>query len=480
MKSSTIIGRREEIRRLQKCYSSSEAQLVIVYGRRRVGKTFLVSELFRDRFALRLTGAYNQPKHVQIGYVADELRRASHSEFCTPETWKDTFMLLRQFIESRPADQRQLVFIDEIPWMDTPKSGFLPAFEYFWNSWGAQQRNLMIIVCGSATAWMSAKLADNPGGLFNRHATRIYLRPFTLSETEEYLHSRHIEWSRYDIAECYMAMGGIPYYLSQIDSELSYSANMDYLFFRPKVGLWDEFGHLYRTLFRNSELYIKVVEVLSAKKMGMTRAEIASATGLSSNGDLTRMLQNLVDSDFVIEYRYYGNKRKNVMYQLSDNYTLFYYRFVKNHHGHDQHFWTNTLDLPARKAWAGNAFELVCKAHIQQIKRKMGIAGVLSDVSVWFSNATDDSRGAQIDLVIDRRDRIINLCEIKFSINQFVISGDYEMQLRNKIEAFRQATHTTKALHLTMVTTYGVKRNAHSGIVQSEVCLDDLFVPADD
>ena len=478
MNTSNIIGRKEEIRKLQKCYDSNRAQLVIVYGRRRVGKTYLVSELFKGCFALRLTGAYNQSKEVQLEHFADDLRHVYKSDLVTPASWKEAFGMLRSFIESRPMEERQLIFIDEIPWMDSPKSDFLPSFEYFWNSFGAQQSNLMMIVCGSATAWMTENFADNPGGLFNRHAMRLYLRPFTLSETEEYLKSRHIEWSRYDIVECYMTMGGIPFYLSQLDEDLTYSANIDNLFFRQKGALWDEFQHLYRTLFRNSDLYVRVVEALSNKKLGMTRSEISAATRLPNNGDLTRVLQNLVDSDFIRQYHFFGNKRKNMVYQLCDNYTLFYYRFIKENYGREERFWTNTLDSPARKAWAGNAFELVCKSHIQQIKRKLGILGVLSQDSVWFTDAEGGAgRGAQIDMVIDRRDRVINLCEIKFSINPYTIDRDYEMQLRNKIEAFRSATKTRSALHLTMITTYGIQRNTHSGIMQSEVMMDDLFVP---
>ena len=478
MKTANIIGRKPELRKLQQCYDSNQAQLVIVYGRRRVGKTFLIQEAFRDEFALRLTGAYNQPRKVQIANVVAELRRVYKADFPTPSTWTKTFALLRSFIESRPTDQRQVVFIDEIPWLDTPRSGFLPAFEYFWNSWGAQQSNLMLIACGSATAWMTQKFADNPGGLFNRHAIRLYLRPFTLAETEEYLQAQGINWSRYDVAECYMTVGGIPFYLSQLDNSLSYSANIDELLFRRKGGLWDEFKHLYSTLFRNSDSYLAVVEALAKKKAGLTRSEICAATKLANNGDLTIILQNLIDSDFVNSYFYFGKKSKDTLYQLCDNYTLFYYQFVRDHYGRDEHFWSHSLDSPARRTWAGYAFEMLCRQHIHQIKRKLSILGVLSEESVWYSKVTEpEARGAQIDIVIDRRDRVINLCEAKFSINQFCISKDYEMELRNKIDTFRRETGTTKALHLTMITTYGLKQNAHSSLVQSQVTLDDLFAP---
>ena len=475
METTKIIGRKEEIRKLESCYASDEAKLVIVYGRRRVGKTYLISQTFKDRFTLRLTGAYNQPKMSQLENFADELRRVWKSDLDTPESWKSAFSLLRAYIESIDSGKRVLIFIDEIPWFDTHKSGFLPAFEYFWNSWGATRDNLMLIACGSATAWMTENFADNPGGLFNRHAMRIYLRPFTLHETEEYLQHAGFDWGRYDIAECYMVMGGIPFYLSQLDPYLTYTANIDALFFNDKTGLWDEFTHLYRTLFRNSENYVKVVEVLASKKSGMTRSEIAEAAKLCNNGDLSRILKNLCDSDFVTTYNFFGKLKKDVIYQLCDNFTLFYYHFIKDYHGRDRQYWTHTIDNPARKAWAGNAFELLCKSHIAEIKKALGISGILSEESIWFSKGDSNSRGAQIDLLIDRRDRVINVCEIKFSINPYIIDKEYELQLRNKLGVFRSCTNTTKALQLTMITTFGVKKNVHSGIVQSQVSLDDLF-----
>jgi AAA+ ATPase superfamily predicted ATPase len=478
MKSKKIIGRNKECERLDRCMQADSAQLVIVYGRRRVGKTFLVNEYFNNKFGFKLTGAYNQPKEIQLRNFMSELARKSKKEWAVPKDWIQAFEFLRQHIEERSTSEKYVVFFDEMPWMDTRKSGFLPAFEWFWNDWASTRDNLVFVVCGSATAWMVENIANNKGGLFNRQTCRIYLEPFTLCEVEKYLEYKNISWSRYDIAECYMIMGGIPYYLGLLDNTLTYSQNIDNLFFKNKSELWDEFDHLYSTLFSNSDNYIKVVQALSGKKSGLTRNEIAQNTKMPQNGALTKILNNLSDSGFVRQSLFYGKKKKETLYQLADYYTWFYFRFVKDNYGKDEHFWSNTLDNPARRAWAGLTFEQLCKDHVSQIKQKLGISGVLSEESIWFAQADEalGNKGAQIDMIIDRRDRVINLCEMKFSIAEYIIDKTYDAVLRNKVEMFRRNTGTKKAIQVTMVTTYGVKRNKYSSIAQSQVVLDDLFV----
>ena len=272
-------------------------------------------------------------------------------------------------------------------------------------------------------------------------------------------------------------MGGIPYYLSLIDPEITFNANIDNMFFRKRAELWDEFDHLYQTLFSNSEQYIKIVEQLSKKRMGLTRNEIAKLTKISVNGSLSKMLNDLTCSGFVRKYAFYGRKTKEVLYQLSDYYTMFYFRFIKDGFGKDEHFWSNTLDNPARRAWAGLTFEQLCKDHIVPIKKKLGISGVLSEESSWFSASTDEGNGpgAQIDLLIDRRDQVINICEVKFSLNEYQIDKDYDQKLRNKVAVFRQETNCKKTIQLSMITTFGIQKNKYSSIVTNEVLLDDLF-----
>ena len=474
---TVMVGRAEECRKLERCVDRQQAQLVTVYGRRRVGKTFLINEFFDKRFDFKLTGEYKASKESQLENFILEWNRRTKSNHAIPDSWKEAFSLLREYLSSLPTTEKHIVFFDEMPWMDTPNSGFLPSFEYFWNDYGSACDHLIFIICGSSTSWMMDHIERNKGGLFNRRTCKILLEPFSLLETELYLKSLGIEWARYDIAEMYMITGGIPYYLSFLTPDLSLSENIDNLFFQKGAELRDEFDHLFRTLFENSELYIRIVETLSKKKSGMGRAELAEKAGIPVNGCLTKKLSNLVDAGFVRASSFYNQKKRDIQYQLSDYYTLFYFRFVKDHYGQDEHYWSNAVDLPSRRVWAGLTFEQLCRDHSAQIKQQLGIAGVLSEESVWFSRCNEEgsSRGAQIDLVIDRRDHTTTLCEMKYSVNVFEIDKDYEIILRNKIDAFRRETGTKKSLQLALITTFGVKKNKYSNIVARQVVLDDLF-----
>lgn len=470
-----IIGREAEIRRLDRVLSENVAQLVAVYGRRRVGKTFLINEYFEGKFDFKFTGSFDQSKQEQLKNFSRELGKARGMAYEVPKDWSEAFFLLRDYLSEGMRGGKQIVFFDEMPWMDNQKSGFLSAFEYFWNSWGSAQNHLVFIVCGSATAWMTEKLDKNLGGLFNRMTCRLFLEPFNLHETEKYLESRNIFWSRYDIVQCYMIMGGIPYYLRLLDREISLNENIDNLFFRKRAALWDEFDHLYRTLFSNSEQYIKIAEALSRKRRGLSREEIVKATGLPANGVLTKMLANLENSGFIRVNSTYGYPKKRKTYQLCDYYSMFYFRFLKDRSGKDDRMWSHSVDHPSRTAWAGLTFEQVCKDHLREIKSRLGFASVMTEVSTWQMKGDEEADGAQIDLVMERRDRVINICEIKFSSGPFVIDKSYDMKLRHKMAAFREATGTTKTLQLTMITTFGVKRNRYSNLVTNEVSMDDLF-----
>ncbi len=471
-----IFGRAGEIKRLDRCMGESEAQLVLVYGRRRVGKTYLINEYFDNRFDFKFTGTYDQPREVQLENFSRELNRQSGSERDVPSDWTEAFYLLRDYLETRTQSGKCVVFFDEMPWMDTFKSGFLAAFEYFWNSWGSARKNLVFIVCGSSTSWMIDKIEKNKGGLFNRQTCRLYLEQFDLSSTEEYLQSRGIMWSRYDIVCCYMILGGIPFYLRLLDPERTLAENIDNLFFRKRAELWDEFDNLYRTLFGNSDQYIKIVECLSSKKNGMSRGEISEKTKLPPNGQLTKMLTYLERSGFVRIHNTYGRSKRDRIYQLSDYYTIFYYKYIKDNYGKDEHFWMNTSDSSARKAWEGYSYENICWDHIDQIKAGLGISGILSELSTWSKRGDDFSKGAEIDMIINRKDRVISLCEIKFYDNRFEISKDYDQDLRNKLEVFREATKTTRTLQIVIITTYGLTKGKYNGIITRDINMDHLFL----
>jgi len=476
-KNNSIIGRNEECERLSRCLRSNSAQLVVVYGRRRVGKTYLINEFFENTFAFKLTGVYGQKRKEQLQNFTAELNRRSEKKYTIPKDWIEAFNYLREYMDGLDANNKQVVFLDELPWLDGKKSGFLSAFEYFWNDYASTKHNFIFVLCGSATSWMDEKITKNKGGLFNRQTCRLYLEPFSLHEVEEFLTSKEIYWSIYEIAECYMIMGGIPYYLNLLDSEESLHQNIDRLFFKKKGELWDEFEHLYNTLFTNSEYYVAVVEALSEKKGGLTRGEICDRVGISKGGDISKILKNLSLSGFVVVCDFYGRKKKESLYQLSDYFTLFYFKYIRGHYGKDEHFWSNSVDNASRKAWEGLTFERICKDHIKQIKSKLGISGVLSEEASWFVKSDDEKciTGAQIDLLIDRRDHVVSLCEMKYSLSEFDIDKAYDANLRNKISTFTKVTSCKKTIQLVMITTFGVKRNKYSGLVGTQVLLDDLF-----
>lgn len=473
-----IIGRIREISELMECVDSEKPEFVAVYGRRRVGKTFLVKQLLGKEFCFYMTGIYKSGKTELLTYFKAQLEEYSGESRPRPKNWFDAFSQLRQYLKTIFSEREKcVIFIDELPWFDTPKSDFLRALDLFWNGWASDQDRIKLIVCGSATTWMTGKLLGDKGGLHNRVTRKIYLAPFTLGETAEFLESKGVIWTRHQVAECYMALGGTPYYLDLIDKSLGLPQNIDHLFFEKGAELAKEYDILFRSLFKEASLYRRVVELLARQSRGMSRGELISALKLSSGGKMTEVLDNLINCDFLRKYSNFGSKSKDAIFQLTDMYTLFYLKFVKDRVGDDASFWSNGIDSPAHRAWSGYAFEQLCLHHIDRIKEKLGISGVASNVYSWSHKANKEEKieGAQIDLVIDRRDQIINLCEMKFSLSPFEISEKYFERLVARRELFRSSTGTSKALHLTFVTSDGLKPNAQSRMIQSQVSLEDLF-----
>ncbi len=470
-----IVARNKEIELLERKYSSGKSEFIIVYGRRRIGKTFLVNNVFSDRFAFTYVGARKQKPEKQLQRFAAQLKLYSDSAYApTLNNWDEAFDELRTLIERRPLEERKVIFIDEMPWIDTPRSSFVEALEYFWNAWAAQRNDILFIACGSATSWMVNKLVKNKGGLHNRITEQIYLRPFRLGECEEYLHENGCVWDRYSILQCYMAMGGVPYYLSLLNPEQSLAQNIDRLYFAKNAPMREEFEELYNALFSQADKYISVVSALSARREGLLRSEIIDATKLYGGG-LSKILENLERCDFIETYARYKSSVRNTLYRISDPYTLFYYKFLHNKNTKDEHWWTNNLHTHSVESWQGFSFETICMTHLEQIKQKLGISGIATTTSSWRKLGDDEGKGTQIDLVIDRADRVINLCEMKFSDQPYTISKDYEERLRNRMAIFKEDTKTRKSLVTTMVTTYGILKGIHSGIVQNEVLMDDLF-----
>ena len=469
-----LVGRNSELSRLKSIMDSNEAEFVVVYGRRRVGKTFLVNSFFNDSYAFKLTGLAEKNKSEQLTNFAASLRRYGKKKYTKPRTWFEAFEMLRDLLENSETDGKRVIFIDELPWIDTKNSNLLSALEHFWNDWAVTQNDIVLIVCGSATSWITRKILKNHGGLHNRVTQRIFVRPFTLAECKKYFISRGITLDDKEIAECYMIIGGIPFYLKQIRRGASLAQNIDEMFFVERCSLDGEFQALYASLFDNADNYIKIVEALSSKNKGLTRDEIIKSASVENNGHLSEILQNLIDCDFVRCYKGFGNKLKLSVFQLIDPFTLFYYKFIKKFGSTGKAFWQFQQGTHQHSVWAGLAFEQLCLNHYQQIERALGISGVMTSRFSWIAPPDADEK-AQIDLIISRADKITNLCEMKFYDGEYAVSKSEYENLQRRIRVFRQFSGVKNTVHLALVTTYGLKVNQYSSVFQNVITLRDLF-----
>lgn len=453
-----------------------------MYGRRRVGKTFIVRRFFDDKYSFHYVGAHKQSKAVQLQNFREALILYSgQNDVPELKTWHEAFLSLEKYLDSC-SEKRKVVFFDEMPWVDTNGSEFVDELEYFWSNWVQNRDDIVFVACGSATSWMKDKLEDNQGGLHNRITHRIYLRPFYLSECREYLRAHGFEWDDYQILQCYMVFGGIPYYLSLLRPYLSLPENVDALIFRRGGDMSDEFKELYNSLFRSADRYINVVKRLAGKREGYTRKEIEQLTGYSGGG-LTRMLDNLERCDFIVSYAQFGNRSKQTLYRLSDFYTLFYFRFVENNRSRDEQYWQHHFMDNGVKSWEGFTFEEVCLRHLAHIKHGLGISGMATEASSWryVSPKSEDEgkKGAQVDLVISRADKLIHLVEMKFSEKPFVITKDYAQRLNERKTLFMEVTGINRGPVLTFVTPMGLSEGKHTSIVHSQLTATDLFASID-
>lgn len=475
-KSNMIIGREKEQKELLGLLEKEESQFCAVYGRRRVGKTYLIRETFNYQFCFQHTGVANGTLRQQLTSFRNSLMSLG-MKCAIPKNWFEAFELLKQHIKNAPTGKK-IIFIDELPWMDTPKGNLIGALENFWNGWATArpEKDIVLIVCGSATSWISKKILKDKGGLRGRLTARIKIVPFTLRECELFANSAGLALGRKDVLELYMILGGIPYYWSFLKKGLSTAQNIDQLFFTETAQLRDEFDALYAILFKRPENYLKVIECLSnGKKSGSTRERLISESELSDGGTFSSILEELEECGFIRRYASADTSENNALYQLIDNYTLFYYLCIKKNAFCDEHFWSNTYTSTSHNVWKGLAFERVCLQHIPQIKSALGISGVQTNVCSWYTRGNGEHKGAQIDLVMQRADGFTDILEMKHSTQPFAISSDYADILQNKLNAYQQLSKDKRTLHLVLITTNGVIHNSNYNIIQREITLDDLF-----
>ena len=470
-----IIGRKNEQLILQDCLESNKSEFVVIYGRRRVGKTFLVKEFFDNRFSFYATGVDNVKLSEELEYFNDSLMEYGSKETDCPKSWREAFnrlkhLLMNDTILRDPITNKRIIFLDELPWMDTPRSNFRSALDYFWNSWASAQKDIIMIVCGSATSWIISNILSDKGGLYNRITRQIHLIPFTLGECKKFFDANNIIISKDDIITSYMVFGGIPYYLDLFSRRLSLTQNIDALIFNENGQLHYEYNRLFKSLFKNAEKHYAIINSLAKKRGGLTRTEIIKATKIGDGKHLTETLEELEQCGFIRKYKNFVKDKTNAYFQIIDPFTLFCHTFLLNEKINS---WIKYIRTPAYNSWSGLAFEIVCLLHTAQIKHALGISGVDSFEYAWRSEKS--SPGAQIDLVIDRMDNVINLCEAKHSNQKYSLDAKVADNLSNKLNAFQNETKSKKALHLTMICSNGLSYNNYSSIVTNEITGEDLF-----
>ena len=470
-----LIERKNETEILKNALAAPESRFVAVYGRRRIGKTFLIREVFGYRFTFQHAGLSKGSMKEQLYAFTSSLKDSGYTFAKQPSNWLEAFEGLKDVIRFS-KEQKKIIFIDELSWMDTPKSNLMAALENFWNGFASARKDVLLIICASATSWMLSEVIHNKGGLYHRLTDQIHLQPFSLKECESYTALNGLIMNREQILQYYMVFGGVPYYWSFIKKGLSLAQNIDNILFSKDAPLKDEYQYLYASIFKKPEVYLKIVETLGSKKVGMTREELINNSGIENSGDLTKKLDELENCGFIRKYRAFGNKAKNSVYQLIDCFTLFYLKFLKEYPS-DEHFWTNKINDPAINNWLGLAFERVCLDHVTQIKNKLSILGVSSDVCSWYCKADADKGilGSQIDLLIARKDMVINLCEIKYSGTEFTVTKKTDADIRNKINDLQIQAGSRYVIFPTLITTYGLLKNSYSDNISSVVVLDDLF-----
>ncbi len=466
-----IIGRIEEIKEFQAILASNKSEFLVVYGRRRIGKTFLIREYFKDQISYHITGLADGNKQQQIDnfytILLKNYKLKKNENKAT--TWLGAFEHLQQYL-AKQSKKKKVVFLDELPWLATAKSDFMLALNNFWNHWASSRKDIVLIVCGSAASWIIENVLQDKGGLHNRVTRRIKLLPFTLKETELFLKKRKFNVTQYEIAKLYMCLGGIPFYLDLLNSNISIAQNIDKLFFTQNGALRNEFYELYKSLFKNATKHIAIIKIMAQKAKGMSRLDIIKYSKLPNAGSTTRILEELEESGFITKYQNFGKLSRDTVYQLTDYFTLFHFKFIAKSSTIDKGFWLKKLESPSQNTWAGLTFEHLCLQHLDNIKLRLGIHTIDTHSSVWHN------RNAQIDLIIDRKDNVITICEIKFSKEPFTIDKKYFENLQNKMAQIRQEISPTKSLQLVMITTFGLAESKYNNaIVNQNVLLQDLF-----
>jgi uncharacterized protein len=471
-----IQGREPERKEFDSILQSQKAELLAVVGRRRVGKTFLIRQHFKKEIVFEFTGIFEEglPIHMDRFVKAIYTYFKPKTKIKKPKNWYAAFDLLEKAISGIRSKKKKVIFLDELPWMASSNSRFKRAFGNFWNSWASKRPDIVVVISGSSTSWMYSEIFEDRGGLYHRVTRRIFMEPFTLRETEAFLKYKKILFNRNAILELYLILGGIPFYLDLIKQGESVTQAIDRLYFKKNAELKSEFDELFKSLFADSDIHKNVVILLSQHLYGLTRADLIAKLQLPSGGNFSAVLTELEKCGFISIYTPFGKKTKDSKYKLTDAFTLFYLKFVKGQSGVQK--WENIAKTQAWKSWSGLAFENTCMHHIEQVKNALKIGGVSTSHGAWHHKGNETMFGSQIDLLLERADDIINICEIKYYNNKVIVTKEMAAEIRNKMASFTYFTKSKKTLFPILIAPYGMHQNEHSlGLIQNVVETDDLF-----
>lgn len=471
-----MVGRVQERRCLDRCDGSDKSELVCVYGRRRVGKTFLVEQTLGPFFAFHVVGSKDAATSSQLREFGLELTDRGDPNPNPPADWREAFNRLYKVITAPDAPRsphgKAVVFIDEFPWFAKQRSDFLSAFSTFWNRRSTTGQKLLVVICGSATSWVIEHVLESAGDMAARVTESIFLKPFALAETKEYFDSRGFGWDERSLIETQMVFGGLPYFFSLMSPHQSLAQSIDRLCLRPRAQLRDETMILLESTMRRSRLYVELFALLAQHRYGVPKAEAMRLLGHSTN-QFIKATAEAVKCGYVHEYKNLSKPQNPKYLMLVDPFILFHYRLIEPAHGDSPRSWADFVaDQERYTAWRGNAFEIVCLQHVRQLKSALGIGGVLTKEYPWAS--ARKAGGAQVDLVIERADRIVNLCEMKFTDAPYELTSAVEQELVRKREVFREETGTRLALKTVLVSAQGTAGYHDSQIAQI-ITADDLF-----
>ncbi len=477
------ISREQEYTLLNKLCHSKHAELIAVYGRRRVGKTFLIRNLLNEfEISLEATGMKNGTLKQQLTHFTSALSKTffNNLPIQTLNSWEDAFALLSEKVNELPKNKKIVIFLDELPWLATKRSKLLEYLDYYWNTQWSKNNNFKLICCGSAASWMLNNLINAKGGLYNRVTRSLLLEPFTLTQTKEFLNSRHLKLKNKEVLDCYMVAGGVPFYLEQFQKGLSVTQNIEKMCFQKDGLLFDEFPRIFKALFDQADVNFNIVKAASAQQYGISREDLLRKIKMKSGGTFNKRIEELIASGFIAKFIPYGMKKKSMYYRVVDEYTLFYLRWIepaKQQTYIIKNYWTQRVDKPEWRSWSGYAFESICYKHIDQIGKKLGLRNIPYFAGNWRRQASNPKEeGAQIDLLFDRDDGVITLCEIKYSKNDFTLDKATALNLTKKIRVFEKHTKTKKHIQLALVTTHKLKHNIWSEeLIDNVVTLDDII-----